>query len=73
MEEKITAKLDELRVGLQADGGDAELVDVDGDKVTIRMKGKCASCAIANKTIELWVEAKLRERVSPAITVSEIK
>ena len=62
-----------IRPGLQADGGDAELVDVDGDKVSIRMKGKCASCAIANKTIEHWVEAKLRERVSPAISVSEVK
>lgn len=62
-----------IRPGLQADGGDAELVDVDGDKVSIRMQGKCASCAIANKTIEHWVEAKLRERVSPAITVSEVR
>ena len=30
MEEQIKAKLDELRVGLQADGGDLELVKIEG-------------------------------------------
>ena len=33
MEEKIKAKLDELRVGLQADGGDLELVKIEGKVV----------------------------------------
>ena len=62
-----------IRPGLQADGGDAELLDVDGDRVQIRFHGKCAHCAIADKTIEHWIEAKLRERVSPAITVTAAK
>ena len=30
MEEQIKAKLEELRGGLQADGGDLELVKIDG-------------------------------------------
>ena len=30
MEEKIKAKLEELRTGLQADGGDLELVKIEG-------------------------------------------
>ena len=62
-----------IRPGLQADGGDAELVDVDGDMVKIRLTGKCAGCSIAHKTLEHWVEANLREKVSPAITVQEVK
>ncbi len=62
-----------IRPGLQADGGDAELVDVDGDMVKIRLTGKCATCTIAHKTLEHWVEANLREKVSPAISVQEVK
>ena len=33
MEEKIKAKLEELRAGLQADGGDLELVKIAGHAV----------------------------------------
>ncbi len=62
-----------IRPGLQDDGGDAELVDVADDKVTIRLKGHCATCALADKTIEHWIEAKLREKVSAAITVTAVK
>ncbi|MGN0866939.1 MAG: Fe-S cluster assembly protein NifU [Oligosphaeraceae bacterium] len=62
-----------IRPGLQADGGDAELVDISDDKVLIRLQGHCATCALADKTIEHWIEAKLREKVSAAITVSAVK
>ena len=63
----------EIRPGLQADGGDAELVDVDGDKVMVKLQGRCATCAIADKTIEHWIEAKLREQISPAIAVVQVQ
>ena len=70
----IQSTFDEvIRPGLQADGGDAELVDVDGDNVVIRLKGHCAGCALSQKTIEHWITAKLQERISPAITVTEVK
>ena len=72
--DKIQAVFDaEIRPGLKADGGDAELLDVDGDKVQVRLQGRCASCAIADKTIEHWIEAKLREQVSPAISVVQVQ
>ena len=64
---------DEIRPGLKADGGDAEIVDVAADTVQVRLQGKCAKCAIADKTIEHWIEAKLREKVSPAISVLQVE
>lgn len=64
---------DEIRPGLKADGGDAELVDISGDTVSVRLQGKCAGCAIAHQTLEHWIEAKLREKVSAGITVVEVK
>ena len=37
MEEQIKAKLEELRTGLQADGGDLELVKIEGKVVYLNM------------------------------------
>ena len=40
MEEQIKARLEELRVGLQNDGGDMELVKIDGKVVWLRLVGQ---------------------------------
>jgi len=57
--------------GLQADGGDLELVDIDGDRVIVKLQGACASCPSAHVTLKRWVEAKLREQVSNDLVVEE--
>lgn len=59
--------------GLQADGGSAELVDVDGNDVYVKLTGKCAVCPSAVQTLKHWVEAKLREKVSASINVIDAK
>ena len=64
---------DIIRPGLKRDGGDAQLVDVDGDKVYVRLAGRCAGCPSAVQTLKHWVEGKLREKVSQSITVFEVK
>ena len=61
----------EIRPVLKRDGGDLDLVDVRGDEVLIAFRGICAGCASAQITRVSLVQAKLREFVSPAITVGE--
>ena len=51
MEDKIKAKLDELRPMLQADGGDMELVAIEGKNVKLMLKGACGGCPHATITI----------------------
>jgi len=58
----------EIRPGLQADGGDIELIDIDGDKVIIALRGMCTGCVMAGVTIS-GVQDKLRELVSKEIVV----
>jgi len=58
---------------LRADGGNIELIDVDGSRVVVALRGMCAQCALANITMKDLVEAKLREFVSVDITVEEAK
>ena len=53
MEEKIKAKLDELRVFLQSHGGDLEFIDFDeaSKKVTLRLRGACGGCFDLSRTV----------------------
>ena len=55
------------------DGGDIELIDLDGTTVKARLRGVCASCPNAKLTLKKLVQSKLNEFVSPALTVEEVK
>jgi NifU-like protein len=69
---KIEEVLDrEIRPGLIKDGGDIELVDVDGDFVTVSLRGACKSCNKSQTTIKEYVEKKLRELVLESLIVEE--
>ncbi len=62
----------EIRPTLMADGGDVELFDVNRDLVRVSLKGACGGCPSSTSTVKYAIEAKLRERVSPTLTVEEI-
>ena len=61
----------EVRPGLRKDGGDIELIDVDGDFVTVSLRGACGSCTKSQTTIKDFVETKLREFVLESLIVEE--
>jgi NifU-like protein len=48
----IDSAIEELRPYLKADGGDCELIDVDGDRVLVKLSGACVGCQAASVTIE---------------------
>jgi NifU-like protein len=62
----------EVRPQLWADGGDLELIDIDGSKVQVAFRKACAGCASSGYTAK-FVEQKLRELVSDDITVQEVQ
>ncbi len=62
----------EIRPSLRQDGGDIELIDVVGDRVMVATRGACAACLAAHVTLKDFVEAKLRELVSPDLQVQEV-
>ena len=63
----------EIRPALRTDGGDIELIDVDGSTVTVSLKGMCASCAASQFTLKDYVEKKLQEFVTSDLMVVEVK
>jgi len=60
----------EVRPSLQQDGGDVELIDLDGDIVKIALRGLCSSCPSSALT-KAGIESKLRELVYPDLVVKE--
>lgn len=63
----------EIKPTLKKDGGDIELIDVDGDFVTVSLRGACAGCQSSRTTLKVYVEKKLREQVSESLIVEEGK
>ncbi|MEW5705826.1 MAG: NifU family protein [Actinomycetota bacterium] len=64
MRDKVEAALGRIRPGLQADGGDIELVDVTDDGVVqVRLQGACAGCPMSQMTLTNYVEQTLKEMV----------
>lgn len=62
----------EIKPALKADGGDIELVDVDGNRVLVKLFGACATCSKSQLTLKNYVETKLRELVSSDLIVEEV-
>jgi NifU-like protein len=63
----------EIKPALKKDGGDIELIDVDGNTVFVRLSGMCASCSKSQVTLKHYVETKLRELVSSELVVEEVQ
>jgi NifU-like protein len=63
----------EIIPALKADGGDLDLIDVEGSKVFVALRGKCSFCPSSEFTLKQYVELKLREFVSDDIEVEEVR
>jgi NifU-like protein len=63
----------EVKPSLQKDGGDIELIDVDGNTVLVKLRGTCATCVASQVTLKHYVESKLREMVTPELVVEEVQ
>ena len=71
---KVQSVIDrEVRPVLERDGGDCELVDIQGNTAYIRMKGHCQMCPASQVTLKNLVQGKLNEFVSPKIVVEDAK
>ena len=62
---------EEIKPLLAADGGDIELVDVDGLRVVVSLRGRCAQCRSSDVTIRDLVQRLLREHVESDLVVEE--
>ena len=66
---KVIETLEQLRIHLQNDGGDLELVKIEGWNDYLKLKGACGCCPHAQMTLKSGIEAILREQIDEQITV----
>jgi Fe-S cluster biogenesis protein NfuA len=73
MKDKVEKVLDEIRPGLQADGGDVELVDITEDGIVrVKLTGACAGCPMSTLTLKMAIEKKLIEKIPEIKTVEQV-
>jgi len=65
LRERVQQALDKIRPGLQSDGGDAELVEVDEETgiASVRMTGACGGCPMSTMTLKMGIERTIRAHV----------
>lgn len=64
---RVEVALNRVRPMLQSDGGDIELIDVDGTTITVKLVGACSHCSSSTVTMQQGVEMVLREEI-PELT-----
>jgi Fe-S cluster biogenesis protein NfuA len=72
LKEKVEDVLAKVRVGLRADGGDIELVEIKDNIVYVRLKGACGTCPMSTLTLKNWVEANLKKEIPEIHSVQAV-
>jgi Fe-S cluster biogenesis protein NfuA len=72
VKEEIEAVINEIRPLLQGDGGDIELVAIDGNVVKVRLRGACAGCPGAQMTLKMAVERRIKAKVPQVERVESV-
>ncbi|MFG1424615.1 NifU family protein [Roseixanthobacter glucoisosaccharinicivorans] len=64
----IKAVIEDIRPNLQRDGGDCELLGIEGNKVMVRLTGACVFCKLASMTLE-GIQSKVVERLGELVRI----
>ena len=70
--ENVEKVLDELRPFLMAEGGNVEVVELDGPIVKVRLQGACGSCPSSTMTLKMGIERKMRESIPEVSEVVQV-
>ncbi|MFR1671854.1 MAG: Fe-S cluster assembly protein NifU [Candidatus Gastranaerophilaceae bacterium] len=70
---KINAVIEnQISPELRKDGGDITLVDIDGNNVLVKLRGKCSGCKNSHLTLKSFIESTLRDAIDKDIVVVEV-
>lgn len=70
--DNVETVLDELRPYLMADGGNVDLVDIEGPIVKLKLQGACGSCPSSAMTLKMGIERRLREKIPEIVEVEQV-
>ena len=73
IKERVLKALDSVRPGLQADGGDVELIRIEDDgKVVVKLTGACGGCPMSQITLYQGIERILKMQVPEVSSVESV-
>jgi Fe-S cluster biogenesis protein NfuA len=72
MKESVQTAIDKIRPMLQRDGGDVELVAVEGGVVKVRLQGACKGCPMSQVTLKNGIERFLKQEVPEVDRVESV-
>jgi len=62
----IKSVIEEIRPNLRRDGGDCELLEINGNKVMVKLTGACVFCKLSSATLE-GIQARIVERLGELV------
>jgi Fe-S cluster biogenesis protein NfuA len=63
MREKVEEALNKIRPALMRDGGNVELIGVEGDVVKVKLTGACGGCPMSQMTLKMGIERILKKEI----------
>ena len=71
--EKVQEVIDKIRPGLQADGGDVEIVEITDDGVVkVKLLGACQGCPMSTMTLKNGIEKTLKKEIPEVKKVESV-
>ncbi len=70
--QNVETVLDEMRPYLMSDGGNVELVELDGPIVKLRLQGACGSCPSSAMTLRMGIERRLKEMIPEIAEIEQV-
>ncbi|ADI65076.1 nitrogen-fixing NifU domain protein ['Nostoc azollae' 0708] len=70
--ENVETVLDEMRPYLMSDGGNVEVVELDGPIVKLRLQGACGSCPSSAMTLRMGIERRLKELIPEIAEIEQV-
>ncbi|MFC2163093.1 NifU family protein [Candidatus Altiarchaeota archaeon] len=72
LKDKVSKSLEKIRPMLQMDGGDVELVGVEGGTVKVKLKGACHGCPMSQMTLQHGIEEVLKRDIPEVEKVENV-
>ncbi|AUB34461.1 MULTISPECIES: NifU family protein [Nostoc] len=70
--DNVETVLDEMRPYLMSDGGNVELVELEGPIVKLRLQGACGSCPSSAMTLRMGIERRLKEMIPEIAEIEQV-
>ena len=72
MIDRVEKALNAIRPYLQADGGDVELIAVEGGVVKVKLSGACGGCPMSQMTLKNGIERIIKEQIPEIESVETV-